>query len=208
MGTNPPLVGIVRQIVRLLRTLASHGFSIDSTETERRDLLLRQYVAWLGNGDSEISDTQGQGQKLQARPLVGIGVMVVRNGEVLLGRRRIEPGANTFAFCGGHLEYGETLFDCAEREVLEETNLTVTSLRLIDFTNLVDMATHTHYFDIEFVAEVNSGEPILKEPDKVEAWKWYGLTDLPTPLFRPAQKSIIRYSMGKFIDTFRDYTDK
>lgn len=40
-------------------------------------------------------------------------------------------------FPGGHLEFGETYFHCAEREALEETGLRVKAVRMITVTNYV-----------------------------------------------------------------------
>ncbi len=56
-------------------------------------------------------------------PLVGVGVIVIRNGGILLGKRIGSHGAGTWALPGGHLEYAERIEDCAAREVLEETGL-------------------------------------------------------------------------------------
>jgi 8-oxo-dGTP diphosphatase len=57
-----------------------------------------------------------------ARPQVGVGVIIVRDGKILLGLRR-SHGAGTWALPGGHLEWGETVESCARREVKEETGL-------------------------------------------------------------------------------------
>jgi 8-oxo-dGTP diphosphatase len=58
-------------------------------------------------------------------PRVGVGVIVLRNGLVLLGRRIGSHGAGSWALPGGHLEFGESVEQCAAREVLEETGLDI-----------------------------------------------------------------------------------
>lgn len=55
----------------------------------------------------------------QQRPKTGVGVMILKNGKVLLGKRKGSHGEGEFAFPGGHLEYMEGFADCARREVLE-----------------------------------------------------------------------------------------
>lgn len=121
----------------------------------------------------------------RSRPLVGIGVLIVRGGRVLLGKRRNAHGAGDWAPPGGHLEFGETPQEAAAREVREEVGLTITSVRLIGVTNDVFTAGNKHYVTLFLVAECASGEPALLEPNKCEGWGWYDFADLPQPLFAP-----------------------
>lgn len=44
-----------------------------------------------------------------------------------------------------------------------------------------------HYIDISFLGEVMEGNPEVKEPDKIESWKWYDLNNLPSPIFKPVE---------------------
>ena len=70
------------------------------------------------------------------RPVVGVGVVVLRSGhsgqEVLLVRRGKAPRAGEWSIPGGHQELGETVKETAAREVREETGVSITNLRLID----------------------------------------------------------------------------
>ena len=58
-------------------------------------------------------------------PRVGVGVMIVREGKVLIGKRKGSHGAGQYALPGGKLEWRETWADCARREVLEETAISL-----------------------------------------------------------------------------------
>ena len=60
-----------------------------------------------------------------ARPVVGVGAVVVRERRVLLIRRGKEPLRGRWLVPGGTVEWGETLEEAREREVLEETGLVV-----------------------------------------------------------------------------------
>lgn len=136
------------------------------------------------------------------RPKVGVGAMVLRNGKVLLGKRKGAHGAMTFGWVGGHLEYGETLEDCAKREALEETGLVLSNLKLICISNI--LAYQKHYVDFEFLAEALDGEPRVLEPDSVESWGWYDLDNLPSPLFKAVELAIKSYKSGEFYNSIKE----
>ena len=51
---------------------------------------------------------------------VGVGVMVLCPQGVVLLKRQGSHGAGEWSFPGGHLEFGESIVDCARREVMEE----------------------------------------------------------------------------------------
>ncbi|MFO0594609.1 MAG: NUDIX domain-containing protein [Myxococcaceae bacterium] len=123
------------------------------------------------------------------RPRVGIGVLVLKEGRLLLGRRQNAHGAGQYASPGGHLEYLETFEQCAAREVMEETGLTITNVRFLRVLNLLTYAPR-HYVDLSFAADWVSGEPRVLEPDKVDSWDWYPLDALPSPLFETLPSSI------------------
>ena len=117
-----------------------------------------------------------------SRPLVGICVLVMKRGQLLLGKRKGSHGANEYASPGGHLEYMERFAECAAREVMEETGLAIGPLRFLRVLNTMQYAPK-HYIDIAFAAVWQSGEPEVREPDKIECWDWYDLDHLPSPLF-------------------------
>ncbi|PQJ46449.1 ADP-ribose pyrophosphatase [Vibrio campbellii] len=116
---------------------------------------------------------------------VGVATIILLEGAILLGERVGSHGANTWATPGGHLELGESIEDCAKREVLEETGLIVDSIEKFTFTNDIFEKEGKHYVTLFVVASSASGEPQVTEPDKCKQWKWCRLDDLPEPLFLP-----------------------
>ncbi|GBC64144.1 hypothetical protein DENIS_5162 [Desulfonema ishimotonii] len=124
-------------------------------------------------------------QPAGSRPLVGVGVMVFRDGKVLLGKRKNAHGAGAWQFPGGHLEFGESPEACARREVFEETGLRIRNVRTGPYTNDIFAADRKHYITLFVIAEYASGDVALREPDKCEEWGWFEWDHLPEPSFLP-----------------------
>jgi 8-oxo-dGTP diphosphatase len=121
------------------------------------------------------------------RPRVGVGVLVIRDGWVLLGKRKGAHGAGTWAPPGGHLEFGETVEQCAKRETLEETGLVLDSVCPGPFTNNIFADEKKHYVTLFVTSSWFFGEPKLLEPDRCSGWEWFDWTQLPTPLFKSVE---------------------
>ena len=90
---------------------------------------------------------------------VGVAAVIFREGRILLGERIGSHGANTWATPGGHLEIGESIEECAQRETLEETGLEVGSFKKLGFTNDIFEKEGKHYVTLYVVASSSSGEP-------------------------------------------------
>jgi len=131
----------------------------------------------------------------ETRPKVGIGVMIFKEGRVLLGRRKGSHGAGDYAFPGGHLEHGESFADCARREVMEECGIEIDQIKFLFVANILDYLPK-HYVHLTLVAQWKSGEPVVKEPEKSETWNWYPVDALPTPMFKMCRMSVESYSNG------------
>jgi 8-oxo-dGTP diphosphatase len=64
-------------------------------------------------------------------PKVAVGVVVEKDGEIVLGKRNHEPKLGCWSFPSGFVDAGEVLEDAARREVEEETGLEVEITRLL-----------------------------------------------------------------------------
>jgi 8-oxo-dGTP diphosphatase len=131
-------------------------------------------------------------KKVKKYPQVGIGVMILKRGKVLLGKRKGSHGEGEYAFPGGHMKYMETIEDCAKRETFEETEIKIKNIK---FQFLVNVRKYKpkHYLHIGVLADYKSGKVKLKEPEKCEGWDWYSLNKLPKPLFWMAKLAIDAY---------------
>lgn len=118
-------------------------------------------------------------------PRVGVGVCICRAGKVLLGKRIGAHGAHTWSFPGGHLEFGESVEECARRETMEETGLSLSTFRRGPYTNDFFEAEKKHYATLFVMADLEVGEPKIMEPQNCLEWKWFDWNALPHPLFLP-----------------------
>ena len=133
------------------------------------------------------------------RPRVGIGVFIQNDkGEILLGLRKGSHGAGEWAFPGGHLEFGETVFQTAAREVKEETGLDVHDLSLISVADEMRYikTDNKHYLNLGVRAKYTGGEPTLLEPDKCLEWRWFSLNALPEKILEGTSLIIRNYQSG------------
>jgi 8-oxo-dGTP diphosphatase len=105
-------------------------------------------------------------------PMVGVGGVVIQDGRALLIRRGTEPMKGEWSIPGGMLEVGETLVQGVERELLEETGLTVRVIELIEvFERISDAKSpdvdvqpnprpQYHFVIVDYLCEVVSGVAI------------------------------------------------
>ncbi len=129
------------------------------------------------------------------QPKAGIGVMVLKDGKVLLSKRSGSHGAGEFSFPGGHLEYMESFADCARRETAEECGTKIKNIKFQFLANLTEYAPK-HYVHIGLIADWESGRPKVLEPEKSESWNWYDFDNLPYPLFKTCQLAINNLKTG------------
>ena len=135
------------------------------------------------------------------RPKAGIGALVVKDGNILLGERLSSHGSGTWSIPGGHLEFGETFEETALRELKEEAGLTDVTVRgLISLHN--ERNYGKHYVNIGILLEWKSGEPYAAEPEKSANWHWHDPRELPENMFLPSKKVIENWLAGRI------YTDQ
>ena len=120
------------------------------------------------------------------RPRIGIGVYIFNdNDEILIGERLGSHGEGTWCPPGGHLEFGETLEECAARESLEESGVKIKDICFAGLTNDIFTVENKHYVTVHLTARFAGGTVELKEPDKWIRWNWIKWENFPKNLFLP-----------------------
>ena len=71
------------------------------------------------------------------RPIAGVGVVVLRDDQVLMIRRGREPRIGQWSIPGGKQELGETWQETAVREVLEETGVEIDVIGIVDVVDAI-----------------------------------------------------------------------
>ena len=130
------------------------------------------------------------------QPKVGVGVMILKDGCVLLGQRKGAHGEGEYAFPGGHLDYMESFAQCAQRETREECGLEIENIRFQFVANVTTYAPH-HYVHVGLLADWKSGEPEVLEPEASGPWEWHAVEDLPQPLFEMSRLAAESYKTGQ-----------
>jgi mutator protein MutT len=113
--------------------------------------------------------------------LVGVGVLIYKNGQVLLQKRRDN---GLWADHGGSVEIGETVEETAKRELFEETGLTANKLDLFNIYSGKDMLyTYPNgdkaYLIVPFyICEDFSGD-IKIDTGEVAELRWFHVNEMP-----------------------------
>ena len=121
---------------------------------------------------------------MEEKPRVTVGLIIRKDGKVLLGKRKKLPLG--WGFPGGKLDFGEEPIDCVLRELKEEVGLLIKNLRFVTATSDLFPEMNKHFITLLFVADYNSGTVEVKEPDKCEKWEWFKWEKLPSELSSPA----------------------
>jgi len=115
-------------------------------------------------------------RKYPVRPHVGVGILLVRDKNLLLVKRKFDPDAGYWSIPGGHLDLGEKVESAAEREGFEETGFKVKVTKLAGIINKIMYddkgKIEYHYILINYFVEQIEGDhnqPPKAADDALEA---------------------------------------
>lgn len=114
------------------------------------------------------------GRLYPERPIIGCLAIVRRAGRVLLAQRSLPPGVDKWGFPGGMQELGETVFECARRELLEETGIAAEPDKVLTVVEAIRQDGHgkvmTHFTLVCVLLDWRRGEGEAIEDAKQVKW--------------------------------------
>lgn len=127
-------------------------------------------------------------------PRVAVGAIVIKDEKILLVKRNKAPQKDLWAIPGGSVELGETLQEAAEREIQEETGLTVMAKEPVHTFDLIERndrgAVRFHYVIVDLSAEYIKGE--LRPADDARDARWFFPKDLANIALSESTRSLLQ----------------
>jgi 8-oxo-dGTP diphosphatase len=125
---------------------------------------------------------------------VAVGAIVIKENKILLIKRNKEPGKGKWAIPGGSLKLGETLQEATEREVREETGLTIKVKEPVYTFDLIERdhqgQIRFHYVIVDLMADMIGGE-LRPSDDAVDA-RWLTPEDIESVGVTESTKEFLR----------------
>jgi len=128
-------------------------------------------------------------------PRVAVGAVVVYQDKILLILRGKNPNKGLWAIPGGSMNLGETLQATAEREVREETGLTIKAGEVVFTFEAIHYddagRVEYHYVILDLVAEpLNPTQPLCPADDVVDA-AWFATAELANLAVTPGTRELL-----------------
>ena len=124
-----------------------------------------------------------------------------KTNEVLVQNRRlIYPG---WSFPGGHVEKNESIYDCAVREVKEETGLDVKNLQYCGLVHWENHENNERYLCFMYKTSEFDGKLIKKTSEGEQFW-----LDINELLAAPKEKlSSVHYTLSPLFHEYGKYSE-
>ena len=141
------------------------------------------------------------GKEYPDQPRVAVGAIVFKNNKVLLVRRGKPPARDLWAIPGGSVEVCETLQRAAEREIFEETGITIQALEPVFTFDYIEQdefgCARFHYVIIDLQADYVKGEP--KAGDDAAEARWVSSQEIANLKVSSKTRQLLkeRYDFGR-----------
>ena len=108
------------------------------------------------------------------QPIIGVGAVIIKDGKILLEKRKNDPGKGKWSIPGGLVELGESVEQTVIREVKEETGLEVEKPEHIDVVDNVikdeNGEVKYHFVIIDYFVKLKGGT--MKATSDAEELRW------------------------------------
>jgi len=125
-------------------------------------------------------------------PKLTVDGIVLKDGKILLIKRKIQPFENMWALPGGFVNYGEKTENAVIREMFEETGLKTKINHLVGVYSDPNRDPRGHTVSVVYLLDVYEGR--LKGGDDALEAKFFDLNNLPDLSFD--HENIIKDIMG------------
>jgi 8-oxo-dGTP diphosphatase len=134
---------------------------------------------------------------------VRVAVILTRGSGILLMRHR-RLGLDYWVLPGGAVKEGETIADCARREMREETALQIELGELVYVADVISPDHRKHHVNLFFLGEIVGGEfgvtPAKTPGEHLDEPHWTPLDSLPT-IYPPIAERLIEDIRNGFPET-------
>jgi len=114
------------------------------------------------------------------QPIIGVGAVIIKDGKILLEKRKNEPGKGKWSIPGGLVELGESVEQTVIREVKEETGLDVEKPEHIDVVDNIirdeNGEVKYHFVIIDYFVKLKGGT--LEAKSDAEELRWVLLDEV------------------------------
>ena len=126
-------------------------------------------------------------------PVIGVGAVVVHQERVLLVKRGNAPYRGMWCIPGGRVRYGETLQHAAEREILEETGISIKAKQPVYTFEIIDTENNEHplhYVVVDLEADYISGE-LTPNDDALDA-RWFAKDEIDQDIVQELTRNFLK----------------
>ena len=131
-------------------------------------------------------------------PKVAVGAVVFKDDRILLVQRGKPPAEGVWAIPGGSVKLGETLQEAAEREIFEETGLTIRAGQPVYTFDVVHRDTdgniRFHYVIVDLTADYISGEP--RSGDDARDAGWFSAREIQHAEVSKVTRTLLKERFG------------
>ena len=114
----------------------------------------------------------------------------MKDGKLLLVRRRRDPEAGCWGLPGGKVDPFEPIADATAREIREELGIVIRPTELLCVVDQIDRMKGHHWIAPVFQIKHYEGTPAIMEPDALLDLGWFEVDALPAPLTQATTQAV------------------